>query len=277
MAHGALHLKDVAALVDEERAEGVAAVVGGRLRDLGLEAGGVPDLRAPVAQGHDPVALAARHHQVVAGRGLQGPPPGGEVLGQRRHDLDGRARAGLRALDLPAGRGLLDEEHALADVAPLEGEDLLGPQAGQIHERDHQGVALAHAGADALQHDGRVGAVLRGLVGQPADVPTRVLGDQLVVDRVAQEGREHGHDGVGAVGGGDPAAAVDAHALLAHLSPELAHPRAVHVAQRHVADQRQDPGVEDVGPGLLGRVGPGDAALAPAAAHVVAQRQVRGL
>jgi hypothetical protein len=63
-------------------------------------------------------------------------PPLGEVLLQRRQKVDGPGRAtGLLALQLAGRHRLLDQQRALANVPPLEGERFLRAQAGVCEQR----------------------------------------------------------------------------------------------------------------------------------------------
>ena len=65
----------------------------------------------------------------------------GEVGGERGEQADGALAAGLGLFELAVGEGALDEQAALTDVLPAEGERFAGPEAGVGEQGDERGVA----------------------------------------------------------------------------------------------------------------------------------------
>lgn len=116
-----------ALLADQQRGECVAQVVRARAAEAGRRGGGVEVAVAPVVPVVRPPrrTVEAREDQRACGWRARRRSPRGEVLGKRLEQIDGAVDAvGLLALEAAIVDGLLNQERALADVAPFEAKCL---------------------------------------------------------------------------------------------------------------------------------------------------------
>jgi hypothetical protein len=109
-----------------------------------------PPAPVPVGGGGPRLAVVTREEQLVRWRPSGVLPPLGEVLRQRSDEAHRAGPAGLGPLDGAERDGALDEQRALADVRPPQGQRLAGPQPGVRQDRHERRIPDAPA---AEQHE----------------------------------------------------------------------------------------------------------------------------
>ena len=190
------------ALVDEQRREGVAQVV--RAGAVDARPPRPPACRSACASCASRSRARSRRPgsrtAVTVGAGEPAAARHAvEVLAQRREQLDGaRLAAVLERLELAVAERALDQQRALAHVAPLQRERLLRPQAG-VREHDEQRriaqpAFLEHPRPHHLDQRRRDRLDRRPVrLGRLARELDRVGRDAAPLDRALQHALEHRH------------------------------------------------------------------------------------